>query len=449
MFNKIMIIDKDGYQIFFGNPTEAIIYFKTVTRHANPDEDQCVKCGNVDTDQILQIVEAKVVDEHGKATRLRKISPKEWAEKFREKTGSKLNEGDRVKQTIPDNKFSIPGLFKQSVIFFTRDFLSKAADKQYILISLLGPPFLAFLLAFFTRYTREVYKFSENANIPPYLFMCVITSLFFGLMISSEEIVKDRKILKRESFLHLSWFSYLNSKIMILFLVSAFQTISFVLIGNLILGIRGMTLSYWLVLFTTSCSANILGLNISSAFNSVVTIYILIPFIIIPQLLFSGVLVKFDQLHLSSKSAKEYVPVIGDMMTARWSFEALAVKQFKDNKFEKQTFRYNMDASQNYYYGSLLVNDRLNKDLWICRNYRDSADFKVVVGESFTRLNHHIDELAKLAQTEPGSWKDSLNAEKFITSVDKAATAYLNSIRKHYQRTAVLIFMLHIRLLEI
>ena len=125
--------------------------------------------------------------------------------------------------------------------------------------------------------------------------MCVITSLFLGLIISAEEIVRDRKILKRESFLNLSWFSYLNSKLMIMFLISAIQTISFVLIGNSILEIRGMTLSYWLIFFTTSCFANMMGLNISSAFNSVITIYILIPFIIIPQLLFSGVLVKFDR----------------------------------------------------------------------------------------------------------------------------------------------------------
>ena len=84
-----------------------------------------------------------------------------------------------------------------------------------------------------------------------------------------------------------------------MFLISAIKTISFILVGNFILEIKGMTLAYWIVLFTTSCSANLLGLNISSAFNSVITIYILIPFIIIPQLLFSGVLVKYDKLHKS------------------------------------------------------------------------------------------------------------------------------------------------------
>ena len=124
-----------------------------------------------------------------------------------------------------------------------------------------------------------------------------------------------------------------------MFLISAIQTISFILIGNFILEIKGMTFSYWIVLFTTSCLANMLGLNISSAFNSVITIYILIPFIIIPQLLFSGVLVKFDRLHHGTFTSSEYVPVIGDMMPARWSFEALAVEQFKNNKYEKNFFK--------------------------------------------------------------------------------------------------------------
>jgi len=432
MFNKVMIIDKGGYQAFFGNPTEAIIYFKTVSRHANPEEDKCVKCGNVETDQILQIIEARVVDEFGRATRIRKVSPKEWSERFRERMNSKVSRAVTEKQKIPGNNFSIPGLLKQSVIFFTRDFISKAADKQYLMISLLGPPLLAFLLAFFTRYTSGIYKFSENSNIPAYLFMCVITSLFFGLMISSEEIVKDRKILKRESFLHLSWFSYLNSKIMILFLVSAFQTIAFVFIGNLILGINGMTAAYWLVLFTTSCSANILGLNISSAFNSVVTIYILIPFIIIPQLLFSGVLVKFDQLHLGSKSSKEYVPVIGDMMTARWSFEALAVEQFSNNGYEKQFFRYNMEASQNYYYGAFLINDRLNRDLQFCKANYIKPEYRDQVDENFRLLGYHIDELSGLVNITPGQWKESLNRESFNQECFNEASTYLNSLRRYF-----------------
>ena len=66
-------------------------------------------------------------------------------------------------------------------IFFTRDILSKLANRQYLLISLLGAPLLALFLGYFTKYARKgSYFFSENENLPAYLFMCVITSLFPG-----------------------------------------------------------------------------------------------------------------------------------------------------------------------------------------------------------------------------------------------------------------------------
>jgi ABC transport system ATP-binding/permease protein len=430
MFDKIMILDKGGYQVYYGNPTEAIVYFKTITNHANKEEDQCVKCGNVDTDQILQIIEAKVLDEHGKATRIRKVTPKEWTEKFRDSNFGSPGRSRKEKVPIPENNYSIPGLFKQSRIFFTRDLLSKLADKQYILISLLGPPVLSLLLAYFTRSARgESYSFSENDNIPAYLFMCVITSLFFGLMLSSEEIVKDRKILKRESFLNLSWFSYLNSKVMILFIFSAIQTISFILIGNLILEIKGMTLTYWLVLFTTSCFANILGLNLSSAFKSVITIYILIPFVLIPQLLFSGVLVKFDKLHLSGFSTHEFVPVIGDMMTARWSFEALAVEQFKNNEYERLFLKSDIDESQNNYYGSLLVN-KLKGDLVNCLKYHDNTDYQSDIKNWLSRTGYYVDSLSGIAKIKPGKWRSDLTVANYNLQTEKEAQIYLDSLKK-------------------
>ena len=73
MFDRIMIIDKGGYMIFYGNPTEAVIWFKTRANHANAYEDQCIACGNVNTDQLLQIIEAKVVNEYGKPTHIRRL----------------------------------------------------------------------------------------------------------------------------------------------------------------------------------------------------------------------------------------------------------------------------------------------------------------------------------------------------------------------------------------
>jgi hypothetical protein len=436
MFDKIMIIDKGGYEIFYGNPSEAIVYFKTKASYANAHEDQCITCGNVNSDQLLQIIEAKVINENGKHTHIRKVSPHEWAELFLRETEKTKPRNFHVDRTLPENYYSIPGLVKQSKIFFIRDLLSKLANRQYIIISFLGAPLLAFLLAYFTKYTvQREYTFSENENLTAYLFMCIITSLFLGLIISAEEIVKDRKILKRESFLNLSWFSYLNSKVMIMFLISAVQTISFILIGNTILEIKGMTLSYWLVLFTTSCFANILGLNISSAFTSVITIYILIPFIIIPQLLFSGVIVKFDRLHKNNLSSYEYVPIIGEMMAARWSFEALAVEQFKNNRYERNFFKFNLEISQNDWYSSFLIN-ALKVDLNECLKLKDSLPYMRTVKEDFGKLNYYIEKLNRLAGFGEikGNWKSSLNPKNFDRESAKEAGKYLDSLSGHFRQ---------------
>ena len=438
MFDRIMIIDRGGYQIFYGNPTEAIIYFRLNSNNANPLEDQCAACGNINADQILQIVETKIVDEHGRPTSLRKVSPEEWAEKYRKSKANITENVNNGKSELPSNMYSIPGLLVQTVIFFTRDFLAKKSDRQYMIITLLGSPVLALLLSWFTRYNDgNTYSFAANDNIPAYMFMCVITSMFFGLMVSSDEIVKDRKLLNRESFLNLSWLSYINSKILMMFIISAIQTFSFVLIGNLILEIRGMTLSYWLVLFTTSCFANILGLNISSAFNSVITIYIIIPFIIIPQLLFSGVLVKFDRLHKGRFANQEYVPVIGDLMTARWAFEALAIRQFRDNKYSSLFFEQIASASRNE--SDIIIVDALKNDLWRCGRMldsitagKDTVSYYPVLREKLERLWYHLDDFHSHTGIYPGITEEKIAYRSFDPQTEKVLNAHLDSLKKFF-----------------
>jgi ABC-type multidrug transport system ATPase subunit len=423
MFDKIIFMDKGGYQIYYGNPSEAVVYFKTRSNHANAKEDQCPRCGNVDPDQVLQIIEAKIVNEHGRLSRTRKVSPKEWFAYFRE---SKILQPAREpeKEELPENFYSIPRLLKQMRIFFVRDILSKLTNRQYILISLLEAPLLAVILGYFTKYSSgdpgnpAAYVFRNNENLPAFLLMSVIVFLFLGLTMSSEEIIKDRKILQRESFLNLSRASYLNSKILIMFLISAIQSISYVLLGNLIFEIKGLTFSYWLILFTTSCFANLLGLNISSGLNSVITIYILVPFLLIPQILFCGVLVKFDKLH-RSLSNYEYVPVLGDLMTSRWAYEALSVEQFKNNRFEREFFRMDQDMSNASYFESLLIPtlegkiDETMENLAAGRNREQTANNLAILSDQLELLGSQAAEFSvdPLYLTDTGSFNDSSAAE--------------------------------------
>ncbi|MDH5397952.1 MAG: ATP-binding cassette domain-containing protein, partial [Cyclobacteriaceae bacterium] len=342
MFDKLVILDTGGYQIYYGNPVEAVIYFKQIINLINSEQGECHECGNVNPEQIFNIIETKVVNEYGNFTNERKVSPEQWNHFFVENWEAPEIE---TSQESPPAALRIPNKARQAKIFSLRDIFSKLSNKQYLVINLLEAPILAFVLAYIVRYFNEDdelnlgYVFGKNLNVTAYLFMSVIVALFMGLTVSAEEIIRDRKILKRESFLNLSRLSYLSSKISILFVLSGIQTFTFVLVGNFILGIDDMLITHWLILFSTSCMANVLGLNISSAFNSAVTIYILIPILLIPQLILSGVVVKFDKLNPTLNSTGR-VPLVGEVMASRWAFEAAMVSQFKDNPYERIFYKH-------------------------------------------------------------------------------------------------------------
>ncbi|MBN2862980.1 MAG: ATP-binding cassette domain-containing protein, partial [Bacteroidales bacterium] len=209
MFDKTVILDQEGCMAYYGNPVDAVVYFKTLDAQINSTQGECPYCGNVNPETIFKIMETHVVDEFGKYTDRRKVQPKEWAEIF-----SKKNPFVSIPEITdpPHKNLRRPGLWKQFQIYFTRDIKSKLANKQYIRLTLLEAPVLAFVLSYIIRYIADpdsnIYIFSENENIPIYIFMSLIVALFLGLTISAEEIFRDRKILKREHFLNLSRSSY-------------------------------------------------------------------------------------------------------------------------------------------------------------------------------------------------------------------------------------------------
>lgn len=432
MFDRLCLLDLGGRPIYYGDPVDSIMYFKEKANQVNSQESECGTCGNVNPEQIFNIIERKVVDEYGNPTGKRKVLPADWHRIYTEEN-IHTNDVRAKHQDPPKNILKTPGVIGQFLIFVKRDVLSKLANSQYMLINMLEAPVLAILLSYFVKFSStegEGYMLFGNDNLPAYIFMSVVVALFVGLTVSAEEIIRDRKIRKRESFLNLSKGSYLWSKIFILFTISAIQTITFVLLGNAIMEIEGLTFSYWFILFSTSCMANMLGLNISSAFNSEVTIYILIPFLIIPQLIFSGVIVKFDKLN-PSVSSVAHVPAIGEIMASRWAFEALAVAQFRDNELNKEIYPYDKQLSiiqfrkvywlpevesyLNTIEGELLKTedrDRLVKNFALVRNELGSPSEKL----GYPAYDFTID----LADTDSDENYEAIkNARKFLDKVKK------------------------------
>lgn len=435
MFDTLLILDVGGFQIYYGNPVEAVIYFRDIINAANKTQGACPECGNINPEQVFNIIETKVVNEYGRLTNTRKISAGQWYQYFKQKL--KIPKVEHVSDPLPITQ-KIANRLHQFKIFAIRDTLSKLSNTQYLYINLLEAPVLAFFISFMVKYynvvTREngVYTFYENQNIPVFFFMSVVVALFFGLTLSAEEIFKDRKILKREQFLHLSRTSYLFSKIAVLFTISAFQTFLFILVGHFVLEIPLTEVRYWLILFSVACFANVLGLNISASFNSAVTIYILIPILIIPQLLLSGVVIEFDKFN--PKVTKPIgVPLMGNIMASRWAFEAYMVTQYKDNPFEKQFYELDKVVAQAEYKRIFLVPE-LESKLSYCmvnRSYWRNANH-AGINKAFLILRNEIAN--ELTQIGGSSFDDldKLAVGRFDSTVYLSTQQFLSTIKNVY-----------------
>lgn len=437
MFDRLVILDTGGYIIYNGDPIESIIYFKLRTHQANYNESECHVCGNVNPEQVFNIVESKVLDEYGKATNVRKISPKEWNNYYNEhivKNEKKLEPG----HGIPEINFKTPSRFKQFKVFIKRDILSKLADSQYLLITLLEAPILALALAFLIKYFDESasnasYTLLENSNLPVYLFMAVIVAIFMGLTVSAEEIIKDRKILKREAFLNLSWSSYLLSKVSVQLVISAIQAFAFVLVGNGITEIKGMWFEYWLVLFSCWASANLLGLLISDSFKAVVTIYMLIPFLVIPQIILSGIIVKFEKLNPNISSPSK-IPFYGEIIVARWGYEALAVKQFKDNDYEDMFYEYDRIMSIANFKKIYWYND-LKQRISNIENALERKKIDKNTEEDLLVLRNEISKEMEAVPALEFNYLDRLIPERITADALEAARNYIEILNRSYKKT--------------
>ncbi len=432
MFDKLIILDSGGYLIYNGNPVDSIEYFKRKIEQANYNESECYVCGNVNPEQIFNIVETKVFTESGQPTETRRISPADWSNLYKEeKKEDRLEPGG----SIPEINFKTPSKLKQVIVFTKRDVLSKLADTQYLLITLLEAPILVFFLAFLIRYFDKSiknphYSLYDNSNLPTYIFMSVIIAIFMGLTVSAEEIIKDRKILKREAFLNLSWNSYLMSKVFVQFAISAIQAFTFVLVGNCIIEIRGMMFEYWLVLFSCWAGANMLGLVISDSFKAVVTIYILIPILVIPQFILSGVMIKFEKLN-PNISSPVAIPIYGEFITARWGYEALAVKQFIYNKYERPFYNYEKEMSKAVFkkeYWNVEIKGALDNIINDLDKGIKDKEFK----DDLLLVSNEINKQLILIPEIKFDLVDQLTPDKINKETANAAISYVETIRKLY-----------------
>jgi amino acid transporter len=269
--------------------------------------------------------------------------------------------------------------------------------------------------------------------------MSIIVALYLGLSISAEEIFHDRKILKREQFLNLSRNSYLLAKVILLVSISALQSFLFVVAANPVLEIKDMFFNYWLALFTTAVCANMIGLIISSSFNSVITIYIVIPLLIIPMMILSGAMFSFDKLNRNISSVDK-VPLIAEIIPTRWTYEALMVSQFKDNRYS--TLVYNA-SGETFYSIQKKISEadfntvyRLPELLKVLEATLADKDAPVKeqsgIVNNLRLIRNETSRIARLNNFPAFRYIDSLVPDKFTPMIADSLSVYITAATRYF-----------------
>ena len=127
-----------------------------------------------------------------------------------------------------------------------------------------------------------------------FLFLMSIVIVWFGLVDSAREIIKERSVFERERMVGMRVSAYVLSKLVVLFGLIGVQAVAN---AGVSLAFRpldepaGTWLAVFAVLILTGFVSVILGLVVSAAVSSEDQAMSVIPLVIIPQLLFAGTIV--------------------------------------------------------------------------------------------------------------------------------------------------------------
>jgi hypothetical protein len=134
-------------------------------------------------------------------------------------------------------------------------------------------------------------------------------------------------------------------------------------------------------------------------------------------------------------SSKDKVPIIGELMTSRWAFEAAMVTQFKENRFEKPFYELDKKISNSEYRNLYYIPALMTKLNYCNRNFR-AQDPGIIqeVDKNFALLSHEIGERLAEFGTDNLTVYSKLNRRDFNEEVYKKTDEFLKILKRVYIR---------------
>jgi ABC-type multidrug transport system ATPase subunit len=384
MFHKAILLDKGGRLVFFGTPSEMLRYFAEAEHQHQfgAELGACPSCGTTRPEFIFDVLETPLRDlsgdviyEENSRSQLvpsRRYSPEFWRDKYEAfrliqdvKQVSLRQESVTPLPAAPARKKRLPirwhDQWTQFRTLLRRAFISKLRNRANLVITICVSPVLALLIATILRYSESgTYDFASAYHIPTFLFLGLIVAMFLGLTNSADDIIRDRAVLQRERNLDVRLSYYVIAKTLTLGVFALIQCVLFVLIGDYVLGIRGMFWIYLGIMFMTAMSGVSLGLLISSLVADPKTAANIVPLVLIPQIIMGGALIKYEDMnrnlallytlshwfseHPSTDKSKKMesklqVPFVCQFVAMRWSYEEMVLAQAKLNPLTRRQDR--------------------------------------------------------------------------------------------------------------
>ncbi|MFC1853675.1 ABC transporter permease [candidate division CSSED10-310 bacterium] len=182
----------------------------------------------------------------------------------------------------------------------------KLGEFKTTALLLFQAPFIAALIA---------YRFHDVTVTKFLYFSLALSSLWFGCTNAAREIIKERSLFGRERLYNLNIGAYLISKIKILSMLGFIQSLFLIVIVNYYVSLDGFIFFHIMNAFFTTLGGIALGLLISTLVNSVHQADALIPIVLIPQILFSPIV-------MPERFLSGWAPYIEKLMILKWSYSA-------------------------------------------------------------------------------------------------------------------------------
>jgi ABC-type multidrug transport system ATPase subunit/pSer/pThr/pTyr-binding forkhead associated (FHA) protein len=312
LFDKIVLLMR-GKLAFYGKPDEALKHlgassFKELYDKLEEPAEARLKMGGGNRHQITEQV------------------AEEWKQKFIQTPQYRKNVFEPLKEL---GSLQSPGVQKKrglGIFGSIRQFLTLSRrywevlfrDKLNLFILFAQSPIIAFL-------TYLVMGDDQPRDFA--YFVLSLVAVWFGTSVSAREIIRERPVYNRERMVNLGLLPYLMSKLFVLGFIVGLQCL-FLFVPLKFLDITGLMPmpgelfgipQFWAMLLTAGVGIA-LGLLISALVKTSEMATSLVPLILIPQILFSGL------VGVPSGINK----VAGLIMPATWAFDTM--KQFSGLK---------------------------------------------------------------------------------------------------------------------